>query len=339
VTGRPTGPGTSLPGMADPHPDDEFHPAPDANPEWTETCWFTFTVPERRLSGQLYPFFSPALGVVAAGAYFWDDTGDQLWNCLYAKNFWHLPIPDRPLADLELGNGARYEVLEPQHRYRLGFDDPDGGDEVSARLTFTGVTPPHYLGTGHLDQPGRFTGTLVLHGEEIEVDAFGFRDRSWGPRTQFGPGITGTPAEWGGYSYATASDRDGFHAITLDVGTGTGTGTGTGCTVIHGYLLRDGVWAELRSGEREVIARDRSTGCPTQVRLTGTDDLGRRLDAEGRTLNRLGFPINPNLWTWNCLTHWESDGVSAYGEDHDNWSMAAQRRFARRHLGAAGWPG
>ena len=39
------------------HPDDEFHPPTDDNPYWTETCWFTFTVPERRMSGQLYPFF------------------------------------------------------------------------------------------------------------------------------------------------------------------------------------------------------------------------------------------------------------------------------------------
>jgi hypothetical protein len=147
------------------HPDDEFHPAPDGDPEWTETCWFIFTVPERRLSWQLYPFFKPTLGVVAGGAYFWDDTG------------WHLPLPAQPLSDLALGNGTRYQVNEPERVYRLAFDDPDGGDEVSARLTFTGVHPAAYLGTSHLDQPGRYTGTLVLHGETTTVDAYGFRDR------------------------------------------------------------------------------------------------------------------------------------------------------------------
>ena len=41
------------------HPDDEFHPPTSDDPYWTETCWFTFTVPERTLSGQLYPFFRP----------------------------------------------------------------------------------------------------------------------------------------------------------------------------------------------------------------------------------------------------------------------------------------
>ena len=83
--------------MPEPHPDDEFHPPTNDDPYWTETCWFTFTIPERRLSGQLYPFFRTNQRVTAGGAYFWDTQGDQMWNCRYAKNFWHLPIPDQPL--------------------------------------------------------------------------------------------------------------------------------------------------------------------------------------------------------------------------------------------------
>ena len=93
--------------------DDEFHPPTEPDPFWAETCWWTFTVPERRLSGQLYPFFRPNQGVMAAGVYFWDDTGNAMWNCRYAKNFWHLPIPDQPLSDITCPNGIRIKVLEP----------------------------------------------------------------------------------------------------------------------------------------------------------------------------------------------------------------------------------
>ena len=50
------------------HPDDRFHPPGSDDPYWTETCWFTFAVPERRLSGQLYPFFRPNQRVAAGGA-------------------------------------------------------------------------------------------------------------------------------------------------------------------------------------------------------------------------------------------------------------------------------
>jgi hypothetical protein len=200
---------------AAPHVDDEFHAPASPDPDWTETCWFTFSVPERRLSGQLYPFFRRNQGVAAGGAYLWDARGDQLWNCRYAKNFWHLPLaPEARLSDLALANGMRIRCLEPLTKYAIGYDDPDGGDEIHVELTFSAVAKPNYLGHGHLDQPGRYQGVIVLGGESIRVDSFGFRDRSWGVRSQLGTGLTGTPARCGGYSYATASERDAFHSIT-----------------------------------------------------------------------------------------------------------------------------
>ena len=302
--------------------DDEFHPPTNDDPFWSETCWFTFTVPERKLSGQLYPFFRPNQGVMAAGVYFWDDRGNQLWNCRYAKNFWHLPIPDQPLSDIQVPNGIRYKVLEPLQRYSIGFDDPDA-DDLHVDLTFDAVAKPNLLGASHLDQPGRYTGTVVLEGEQFAVDSFGFRDRSWGPRAQFGDSMHG--ATNGGYSYATASERDGFHAITMNYG--------AGCIGIHGYVVRDGEWSKLKSATREVVKRDADTGFPRQVTLDITDELGRELHAEGSCLNQLAFPINPNLFTINCLTEWTFNGITAFGEDHDNWAAASIRRFMRGFLG------
>ena len=309
------------------HNDDEFHQPTDDNPEWTETCWFTFTVPARRMSGQLYPFFRLNQQVTAGGAYFWDDHGSEMWNCLYAKNHWHLPIPAQPLSNLTLANGIHYECLEAQHRYRVRFDDPDDG-ELHVDLEFTSVLPPNYLGEHHLDQPGRYVGTIVLRGETISVDSFGFRDRSWGPRSQFGAGLSSTGARNGGYSYATASANDAYHTITMDFG--------TGCNSIHGYLLRDGEWAKLASATREVVERDPGTGYQRRVQITGVDTLGRELHAQGRCLNQFAFPINPNLFTINCLTEWTFGDVTAYGEDHDNWSAAGIRSFTRRFLGYEG---
>ena len=314
--------------MASAHPDDEFHPPANDDPYWTETCWFTFTVPERRLSGQLYPFFQPNQGVTSGGAYFWDDQGDQVWNCRYAKNFWHLPLGSDRLSDLTLPNGLRYRCVEPLTRYQIGYDDPDGGDEIHVDLTFTAVAPPHYLGESHLDQPGQYTGTIVLQGESIAVDAFGFHDRSWGVRSQFGPGITSSSARHGGYSYATASPNDAFHSISMDFG--------DGCNNIHGYLVRDGEWSKLADGRREVIERRSENGYPLRVRIDGRDELGRELHADGRCLNGLGLHLNPNLFTVNCLTEWTFDGVTAFGEDHDNWSAAGGRAFFRRQLGFDG---
>ena len=302
------------------HPDDELHPPTSDDPAWTETCWFTFSVPERRLSGQLYPFIRTNLGVASVGAYVWDHTGAEPATCLYAKNDWHVPLPDQPLSDITFPGGLRYRCTEPGQGYALGYDDPDG-DELHVDLTFTGVAPTHRLADSHLDQPGRYRGTIVVRGDRIEVDSYGFRDRSWGLRPQTGPGIHGTPFVHGGYSYATASEEVGFHTITMDMG--------NGCESIHGHLVRDGAWRELASARREVLARDDATGAPSRVRVDGVDVDGRELHADGRCLNRFGFPINPNLFSINCLVEWDLDGVTAYGEDHDNWSAAGFRAFAR----------
>lgn len=314
-------------GATQSHPDDEFHPPTTDDPYWTETCWFTFTVPERRLSGQLYPFFQPNQGVMSAGAYFWDHTGRTPADILHARNFWHLPIPDQPLSNIQLANGISYRCLEPLSRYQLSYRDPDALGDDSARgrihveLTFTAIAEPNYLAHSHLDQPGRYQGTIVLDGETIPVDAFGFRDRSWGPRSQFGRGIHGTDSVSGGYSYATASEDLAFHAITMVFGTDS--------IAIHGYLLRDGTWSKLASGARQVLGRDATTGYPTAVAIHVVDELGRTLEATGRTLNGLGLFLNPNLYSVNCLTEWTFDGVSAYGEDHDNWSADGIRTFLR----------
>jgi len=298
------------------HPDDEFHPPTTDDPFWTETCWFTFAVPGRRLSAQLYPFFRPNQGVCAAAAYAWDDTGDQPWNARYAKNFWHLPIPDQPLSDIALPNGIRYRCVEPMSVYELAYLDPDDG-ALEVELVFRGVCPPNRLGQSHLDQPGRYTGRIRLEGEDIDVDSFGMRDRSWGPRSQFGATLHSSGAVRGGYSYATASERDGVHAITMDFG--------GGCIAIHGYVLRDGEYARVASGRREVLQR--RGGAPSSVALELTDERGRTLRAEGRPVNRIGLHLNPNLFTWNCLTEWTWDGGRGWGEDHDNWSAAGARRF------------
>jgi len=319
------------------HADDEFHPADRADPYWTETCWFTFTVPERRLSGQFYPFFRTNQGVLSAGAYFWDASGHTPADILHARHFWHLPIPDQPLSDIRLPNGISYRCLEPRQSYRLSYRDPDlpsessepGEPAISVDLTFTGIARPNYLGDSHLDQPGRYQGTITLAGEEFTVDSFGFRDRSWGSRSQFGYGIHGTPARCGGYSYATASDRDAFHAITMDFTGNTSGGTGAGSMAIHGYVLRDGEWSKVASGRRSVLDRHPDTAYPTAVAIDLVDELGRDLHAEGRCLNGLGLFLNPNLYSVNCLTEWRFDGIQAYGEDHDNWSATGIREFLR----------
>ena len=84
-------------------------------------------------------------------------------------------------------------------------------------------------------------GELVLGFPVLELgQAGGIRLRNRRGRSRGGRGLRNwtvtvtVPTRWkrGGYSYATASERDAFPTITMDFG--------SGCINIHGYLLRDG---------------------------------------------------------------------------------------------------
>lgn len=294
--------------------DDHFHPVPTADPWWTETSWYSFAVPERNLSGSIYPLFRSNLGICSAGVYVWDGTAVEPWAVPYSRSFWHLPFPAGDLTDVTLANGLRYECLEPMQKYRVRYRD---ADEIELDLVYEGLIPPHLVSgepdKGHLDQPCRVQGTLRLHGEEIVVDGFAMRDRSWSVRADTGP----TRA---GYSYATASAEHGFHTMSFWLGDEE--------YVLAGYLLRDGELSDVVSGRRRVI--ERSGGIPTRVIIEAEDRLGRTLVAEGECINRFAFQASPNLHAWMSLTRWSFDGVEATGEDQDIWSPDLLRGSSRR---------
>jgi hypothetical protein len=307
------------------HPDDEFHVPKDDDPFWTETCWWTFDVPERKLTGQLYPFFRPNQDVAACAVYLWDDRGDDWATCLYARQTWHLPLNGQPLSDIALANGLRYKVLEPATRYQLEYRDPDG-DDVGVELEFTAVHEANHDGHGHMDQAGHMKGVVTIDGDRIEVDSYGFHDRSWGRRGGFGRRIIRRGGEYGGYSFATESPAHGFHALTFDMGNDD-------VELVHGYLVEGGELAKLASGRRRVVERDPATGYQRRIELECVDERGRTLEAEGVCHNAFGFLLNPNIWSVNNLTDWTFNGHRAWGEDHDNWAPTGYRRFYRRFLG------
>lgn len=307
------------------HPDDNFHPPKDEDPFWTETAWFGFHVPERKLSGQVYPFFRPNQRVAACAVLIWNHQGGELNTALYARQVWHLPMPDSPLTNIQLPNGLHYECLEPRSHFRIKYQDP-GGEDVGIDLEYKSIMEPNHDGHGHFDQAGRVTGTIRIDGEDIAVDCFGMRDRSWGRRLEFGRNTVKHGGQQLGYGFATADANHGFHVLGLDKGRGV-------CEIVHGYYLRDGKLERVRQGVREVLKRDPATGAQTAVRVTGVDDSGRSFEAVGQCANSFSYLMNPNVWVAACLTEWHFDGVKAWGEDHDNWTTHGYRRFFRSFFG------
>lgn len=296
--------------------DDELHAHSD---HWweTETAWFSFNVPERRLGGWLYNQLLGVQGVCNGGAWVWDASDAP---ALYEVNHRGLPLPpDVDLRDATLPNGNSLRVLEPVTSYQLRYSDPG---ELDVDLVFDAVMEPHShpLGAGpfwkgrHFDQPGRVHGHITLHGERIAVDCFSGRDRSWGPRP-LGPDprkpkqpVPRTerqrrPATGVGYALATASATESFVVYTLPCEDGTDD-------VSAGYLLRGGTYAPLVRGWRTAVY-DPTARWITSLHIDAVDELGRSLVADGELVARHGA-TGPN---GTGLFRWRWQGAEAWGED------------------------
>jgi hypothetical protein len=309
--------------------DDGLHPASD---HWweTETAWFSFNVPERRMGGWFYNQILATQQVCNGGAWVWDDSDV---GALYEVRHQGLALPDLgdvDLRDVELPTGNHIEVLEPLSLYRVRYSDPS---QFEADLLFEGIMAPnsHPLETApfwkgrHFDQPMHVTGTIRLHGEEIEVDCLSVRDRSWGPRPLgpdprkvMSPDAASTPParprrppEGVGYPFATASETEGWLLYTRPT-----IVDGVASDVLStGYLLRDGEYSHLVEGRRRTWL-DPSNLWIRRVELEAIDEHGRELRAEGELVSRHGSDKTSSgtglfLWEWDGLTGWGEDQTFA----------------------------
>jgi hypothetical protein len=294
--------------------DDTFHD-PGDDPWWTETVWFGWMVPERRMIGSFYPFFRPNLGVQAGGVWLFDHTAEVPWEVPFFDFSWHIPMtPGLDLRHADLPNGMSIRALEPNRVFQLRYSHPDLELDIRYEALFqpllSRATPPFTVGS-HLDQPGRVTGRMNLRGEEIPIDCYSMRDRAWGPRRD------GRQPKVG-YSFGTASDSSAFLSISVDRRGDEQVSTG--------FLMRDGVWSELASGTRKV-ERD-AGGRPARIMIDAVDELGRRLVTEGDAVSRHVALTYPSMLSWTSLTRWELDGGECWGEDQEIWHPNRWRAFA-----------
>jgi len=292
--------------------DDSLHPAPPDDPSWTETMWLAFAVPSRHLSGVIYTVLRPNRDVGWLGVWMWDDTAHAETDILYFQSYPHLPMPTN-VADMELPCGFRQEVLEPGHRYRVSYDDQA---ELRLDLTFASMHEPIGRefdgGIAGSNQLGRVAGEITFNQEQVPVDCFEFRGRSWSSRPD--ARMVLRPDEAGSLlchadTYAT-SPTTAFFVSSM--------GNLERTSVLSGHLLRDGEMHSITEGER-VVERDPVRGCPLRVVVEATDEADRTLRATGTCVNQLLMATIPGVPfpLWVGGTNWIIDGEPAWGQDQD----------------------
>ena len=291
--------------------DDEMHMAALGDHWWaTETAWFSFHHPQRRVGGWLYTMVRPNIGTVAGGAWVWDDTAWLPWDVLYSTNFSALQLPPATdLRDATLPTGVRIRAVEATRCYDLGYDD---GDRLRVDLRFRGVMAPEPLravgstfgSAHHFDQLGRVTGTVDVLGERLTIDCVAMRDRTWGPRPEHRP-------RRAAYVTGATADGHGFLAVTST--------SADEDPVAYGFSRREGRTVGLTAGRR-VVRRHRRHGWVEHVEITATAEDGSALRAVGEPVSRM--IVNRHTFIdINSLVRWELDGEVAWGEDQDMWPV------------------
>jgi hypothetical protein len=311
--------------------DDDFHDEVMSDRWWeTETCWFSWNVPERRMGGWTYCQARPNARLCNGGAWVWDDEASYSWELPYHANYSGLELPDRDARDLRdfaWPNGVHVKVVEPLMRYEVDYDDAPA---FAVHLQFDAIMAPNphpvgvvpFLKGTHFDQPGHVTGEMILRGETIAIDCWSVRDRSWGPRPAGRPRRrpladsdvhTGTGGV--GYSFGTAGPRDAWLVYAIP--------TLEADPVVCGFLLRDGEYGHVLSGERHLTV-DAATGWPTAIEIEAHDDRGRTFTARGEAASR--------HWKGHggdTLLRWQWEGCTGWGEDQSYFSRAVWEHLRR----------
>jgi hypothetical protein len=301
---------------------DAFQPYPGDTPEWTDAVWFAAYVPEQALTAYVYQWFRPALGIYGGGCIVWERTAAVPWDAALFQYDVNRPITGAlRLEALSLDNGTSITSLREGCEYRVRFENA----RALLEFRFESLTTPHVTTrgaagdffAGHLDQGGWCTGSIEIEGRRHAIDAYGIRDRSWGPR------IIRDDVRLG--YFHGGSRRRCFLGFCHSGQTSQ--------PVFNGYLSVDGQREPVNRGERRVQYRGERL---ERITFDIEDAAGRSLHASGVPLNEFAYTPYPNLLSRHYLMRWDIGGEVAYGEEQDLWSVPLWREHRRARSGILG---
>lgn len=160
---------------------------PSADEWWQESVLFNWSDPRQGLAGQYRLNIHPNRG--SATLYTWTQCDGRMLDRRFVTD---LPLPAGDLTDASLG-GLSIETLTALDSYRIRLSTP----EVELDVEWTAFMPPIHMdfniagatvAQGHYNTLGRASGSLRHDGRDVEINADGFADHSWGVRRSHLPG-------------------------------------------------------------------------------------------------------------------------------------------------------
>jgi hypothetical protein len=165
--------------MSTPSLSDEENHKPSERKDWRESYYFNFVDLENMVSGfttiGLYPNLSRREFVFAV----FHDGERHLYHQEHDS-----PFSLETLECLDDGR-LRFQLVEALKSWRIVFSGPG----LEAEILWAGRFPAFSFGRGsgtswegHFEQSGRVSGVIRIRGVEKNIQGYGQRDKSWGPR-------------------------------------------------------------------------------------------------------------------------------------------------------------
>jgi hypothetical protein len=295
-----------------------------AAPDWAETNFWSFQIPEVGLTGGVYALIRAQHGIALSTVHLNSRRTTTHWEAEYCDLQMHLPIgADFDLLDYSLANGLRVRVAEPNMGWEVDYDDGQG---TGVHFTYRALMPPFDIhdpemdpmvaagtdghdyawGTaynGHFDQSGVYEGEVVLPGRRIPFRSVGTMDHSWGPRPE---------RHRSTLSWVNAHFSEDFvvHAL-CDFDPAAG---GTALRFTHGYVLENGRLTGLAGGSGTTRRRG---WFPEDIVLDVRDAAGRGWSLRGQARTSFPWLMWPDVVGFNALISWECGGRRGFGEVYD----------------------
>lgn len=288
-----------------------------ADPAATETYWFTVNLPKQRMVGSFYLKIRQALGSCASGVWFY--RGVHPDPLLVDHMNYHMSIAKPSLVDgiIDVRQvGLTIGIVEPKRRWRLAYNAPDGSASVD--LECEARSPLAMTVSGeHFDQAMWCYGTVRLENETIEVNAPGFRDRTWNaPRPE-------DKLDQPPLSYIYGMMDEGKSSFCLRGGDDPAHGVEwsnmfdlTVEQLFHGgwLFLDDELLIVNRMSKR--TRRDFSQKArPLYQEIAFEDSRGRQHMLKGDVVGAMFYQPWGNCGAWMCNTQWSLNGIHVgFGE-------------------------
>jgi len=220
-------------------------------------------------------------------------------------------------------SGPSQLMTDPTVMLAATKDRPEGwctDAHLEMEVAFDAITDPHYAvggAQGHFEQTGRVHGSVRVGDEQWEVNGFGVRDKSWGPRTWQAP--SGSAAK----SSGPAAVEEGcfLNWFSMNFGTDLALGGACGRTADgsfrgKGWIQRGTDTLDLDDVVMTTVFDSTNPLLHHSVQLRGVDSRGESIIVDGTVLTicPTKIPRRDGVTFVNeGLARFETDGRVGYG--------------------------